>query len=184
MVPEEHNSVDEMMIPFKGEFSGIKQYMRGKPHPWGFKLWVRNGISGMLCGFDVYQGSVYGKRAKSELGISCDVVMKLASTLPEGQNYKVYGDYFFTCVPLVVQLLDRGIHYVRTVRQVLLPNCNLEDEKILKQKGRGSFDIRVKANHNIYAVKWYDNRAVTLVSSFAGTEPVQKIQCWNKAIKH
>lgn len=37
VVPEEHNSVDEMMVPFKGKFSGIKQYLRGKPHPWGFK---------------------------------------------------------------------------------------------------------------------------------------------------
>jgi len=38
-------------------------------------------------------------------------------------------------------------------------------------------------NHNICAVKWYDNRAVTLVSSFAGIDPVQKIQRWNKATK-
>lgn len=80
MVPEEHNSVDEMMIPFKGRFSSIKQYMRGKPNPWGFKVLVRTGISGMMCDFDVYQGSVY--QAKPELGLSDDVVMKLASTLP------------------------------------------------------------------------------------------------------
>ncbi|KAJ3583832.1 hypothetical protein NHX12_015550 [Muraenolepis orangiensis] len=70
VVPEEHNSVDEMMIPFKGKFSSIKQYMRGKPNPWGFKVWVRTGISGMMCDFDVYQGSVNGIRAKSELGLS------------------------------------------------------------------------------------------------------------------
>eukprot|EP00064_Thunnus_orientalis_P009190 superscaffoldBa00001154_g9213 len=149
MVPQEHNSVDEMMIPFKGKFSNIKQYMRGKPHPWGFKLWVRTGISGMLCDFDVYQGSINGIRAKSELGLSGDVVMKLAFTLPEGQNYKIYADNFFTCGPLVVKLLDRGIHYVGTARKVRLPNCNLEDENSLKKKGRGSFDIRVEGNHNI-----------------------------------
>ncbi|KAL0151442.1 hypothetical protein M9458_053228 [Cirrhinus mrigala] len=163
VVPEEHNSVDEMMIPFKGRFSNIKQYMRGKPHPWGFKLWME---------YD-----------KSELGLSGDVVMKLASTLPEGQNYKIYADNYFTCVPLVVKLLERGIHYVGTARQVRLPDCNLEDEKSLKKKGRGSFDVQVEGNHNICAVKWYDNRAVTLVSSFAGPEPVQKIQCWDKATK-
>lgn len=59
VVPEEHNSVDEMMIPFKGRFSNIKQYMCGK---------VRTGISGMLCDFDVYQGSVDGiRQTKSEL---------------------------------------------------------------------------------------------------------------------
>ncbi|KAJ3609777.1 hypothetical protein NHX12_024287 [Muraenolepis orangiensis] len=118
VTPEEHNSVDEMMIPFKGKFNRIKQYMRGKPHPWGFKVWVRAGISGMICDFDVYQGSVKGIQAKSELGLSGDVVMKLASTLSEGQNYKIYADNYFTCVPLVVKLLDRGIHYLGTARQV------------------------------------------------------------------
>uniref|UniRef100_A0A3Q2EIN5 PiggyBac transposable element-derived protein domain-containing protein n=1 Tax=Cyprinodon variegatus TaxID=28743 RepID=A0A3Q2EIN5_CYPVA len=158
VVPEEHNSVDEMMIPFKGKFSSIKQYVRSKPNPWGFKV-----------------------MSKSELGLSGDVVMKLASTLPEGQNYKMYADNYFTCVPLLVKLLDRGIHYVGTARQVRLPNCNLEDEKSLKKKGRGRYDVRVEGNHNICAVKWYDNRAVTLLSSFAGPEPVQKIQRWDKA---
>ncbi|XP_044213985.1 piggyBac transposable element-derived protein 3-like [Thunnus albacares] len=183
VVPEEHNSVDEMMIPFKGKFSNIKQYMRGKPQPWGFKLWVRTGSSGMLCDFDVHQESVDGIQAKSELGLPGDVVMKLASTLPEGQNYKVYADNYFTSVPLVVKLLDRGIHYMGTARQVRLPNCNLEDENSLKKRGIGSFDVRVEGNHNICAVKWYDNGAVTLVSSFAGPEPVQKIQRWDNAAK-
>ncbi|XP_038136316.1 piggyBac transposable element-derived protein 3-like [Cyprinodon tularosa] len=183
VVPEEHNSVDEMMIPFKGKFSSIKQYMRGKPHPWGFKVWVRAGISGMMLDFDVYQGSKNGIRVKSELGLSGDVVLKLASTLPKGQNYKIYADNYFTSVPLVVKLLEHGIHYVGTARQVRLPNCNLEDEKSLKKKGRGSFDHRVEGTHNICAVKWYDNRAVTLVSSFTGPEPVQEIQRWDKATK-
>ena len=82
-----------------------------------------------------------------------------------------------------MKLLDHGIHYVRRARQVRLPNCNLEDEKSLKEKGTGSFDIRVEANHNICAVKWYDSRAVTLVSSFGGPDPMQKIQCWDKANK-
>ncbi|KAF3852932.1 hypothetical protein F7725_006287 [Dissostichus mawsoni] len=82
--------------------------------------------------------------------------MKLA----EGQNYKIYADNYFSCVPLVVKLLDRGIHYVGTARQVRLPNCNLEEEKSLKKKGRGSFDIQVETNHNICAVTWYDSRAV------------------------
>ncbi|KAG7279475.1 hypothetical protein CRUP_035861 [Coryphaenoides rupestris] len=56
-------------------------------------------------------------------------------------------------------------------------------DKSLKKKGRGTFDYRVEVKHNSSAVKWYDNRAVTLVSSFAGTEPVQKIQRWDKANK-
>ena len=67
--------------------------------------------------------------------------MKLASKLPEGQNDKIYADNYFACVPLVVRLLERGIHYVGTARQVCLPKFNLDDEMSLKKKGRGSFDV-------------------------------------------
>ncbi|XP_047431811.1 uncharacterized protein LOC125000354 [Mugil cephalus] len=46
--------------------------------------------------------------------------MKLASTLPKGQNYKIYVDNYFTSVPLVAKLLEQGIHYGGTARQVRL----------------------------------------------------------------
>jgi len=35
--PEEKHSVDEQMIPFKGR-SSMKQYMKSKPHKWGYKF--------------------------------------------------------------------------------------------------------------------------------------------------
>ncbi|KAJ8251451.1 hypothetical protein GJAV_G00221490 [Gymnothorax javanicus] len=48
----------------------------------------------MMLDFDVYRGSNNGIRVKSELGLSGDVVMKLASILPKGQNYKIYADKY------------------------------------------------------------------------------------------
>ena len=35
--PGEHQSVDEIMVAFKGK-STLKQYIRNKPHKWGLKL--------------------------------------------------------------------------------------------------------------------------------------------------
>ncbi|XP_060763987.1 piggyBac transposable element-derived protein 2-like [Neoarius graeffei] len=67
--------------------------------------------------------------------------------------------------------------------KVRLPNCNLNDEKTLKKKGRGTFDVRVEKNHNICAVTWYNTRQVTLVSSFTGPEPVEKVKRWDKTAK-
>lgn len=83
-------------------------------------------------------GSIDGRQGRSELGTLGDVLMKLASTLPDDHNYKICADNYFTSVSLVVQLLDRGLHYVGTAGQVRLPNCVLEDEKSLKKKGRGA----------------------------------------------
>ena len=181
VIPEEKNSVDEMMVPFKGTFSGIKQYMRGKPHPWGFKIWCRTGASGMLYDFDVYQGSNPANKKNTEFGLAADVVIKLCSTLPKQKNYKVYADNYFTGLPLVKHLQNEGIHYVGTIRNNRLPNCNLLDEKSLKEKGRGAFDWRVEQNAELTAVRWYDTRAVTLLSSYLGPHPLDKVRRWSKS---
>ena len=95
VTPDEHNSIDEMMIPFKGKFSRIKQYIRGKPNPWGIKLWARTSSTGVLYDFDVYQGKV-GNTRPTEVGVGGEVVLKLCSTLDEGKNYKIFlaGEIF------------------------------------------------------------------------------------------
>ena len=169
-----------MMIQYKGRTSSIKQYIRGKPHPWGFKIWARTSSSGILCDFDVYQG---GDGNRSELEQGADVVLHLAASLPSHQNFKIYADNFFTSVPLVEKLMERGMHYVGTVRPNRLPGCLLKTEKELKGNGRGSFDFRVETSTNIVAVRWFDNKAVTLLSSYIGPEPVEMARRWDKKAK-
>lgn len=56
VVPKERQSIDEMIVPFKGK-SSLKQYLRNKPKKWGFKLWIRASNSGYSC-FELYQGKV------------------------------------------------------------------------------------------------------------------------------
>ena len=181
VVPDETNSIDEMMVPYKGRTSRIKQYMRGKPHVWGFKVWARTGVSGMLYDFDVYQGNA-GK-TNSEFGLATDVVLKLTSTLSAGCNYKIFAHNFFTSTTLITQLLQRGIHYTGMVRNGRLPNCQLKDEKTLSKQGHGSFDSLVLNSPKMVAVRWFDNRPVTLSSTFVGPLPIQKVRCWDKASK-
>ncbi|GFN83839.1 PiggyBac transposable element-derived protein 3 [Plakobranchus ocellatus] len=53
--PAQNQSVDEIMVAFKGR-SGIKQYLRNKPRKWGFKLWAGAGCDGILHDFDIYRG--------------------------------------------------------------------------------------------------------------------------------
>lgn len=140
VVPEEKNSIDEMMIPFKGKFSKIKQYMKGKPHPRGIKVWVRASSSGMLCDFEVYQGSG-GQTQKTEFGVAADVVLRLSSTLPKASagnqplNYKIFADNFFTSMSLLGKLRSDGLHYVGTVRPNRIPGAKLMSESELKKKG-------------------------------------------------
>ena len=84
---------------------------------------------------------------------------------------------------MILKLKECGIHYVGTIRPPRLPNCNLAEKKEMKKKGRGNFDSRVERTHNIVAVRWFDNRAVTLVSSFTGPQPIDKVRRWDKRTK-
>lgn len=40
-------SVDEQIVPFKGKLS-VKLYMKGKPNPWGIKIFLLCGESGIV----------------------------------------------------------------------------------------------------------------------------------------
>lgn len=179
--PEECHAVDEIMVPFKGK-SHLRCYMPGKPHKWGFKMWGRAGQSGYLYDFDVCQGRENPDKEKSDVGATGDVVLKMTSTLPAGKNHKVFADNFFTSVPLVEHLKQRGIYYIGTVRMNRVNNCQLMDEKELKTKGRGSLDFRVNQEDNII-VRWYDNKAVNLLSSFVGVEPLGNVRRWDRKAK-
>ena len=145
MTPGENSAIDEMMVFYRGKRSPIRQYIKGKPHPWGFKIWSRAGVDGILYDIDVYQG---GSGKRSGFGQGTDVVLKLTCTLPSGKNYKVFAENLFTSVPLLKKLQERSIHYKGTIRQNRLPGCTLADEKSLKKSGRGSYDHKAEENHN------------------------------------
>ena len=115
IAPERHNCVDEIMIPFKAR-SNMKQYMQGKPHPWGFKLWGRAGASGILYDFEFYQGAAKEKPTNS-FGVGWDVVLDMASGLPTGQNYSIF---FF--LQTIFSLISPHWKTQRK-RIILLGNC-------------------------------------------------------------
>ena len=179
--PEECHSIDEIMVAFKGR-SHMKVYMPGKPKKWGFKMWGRAGVSGFLYDFDLHTGAA-DKSLVSELGVTGDLVMQLASTLPSEENHKLFADNYFTSIPVVEELQSRGIQYLGTVRGNRLKGCVMKDEKTLKSEGRGSYDYRVEELTNVVAVRWYDNRVVNLLSSYVGTEPVTVAKRWDRKKK-
>ncbi|XP_025409932.1 uncharacterized protein LOC112683230 [Sipha flava] len=69
-LPVERNiSVDEQIVPFKGQLV-IKQYMKGKPNPWGIKIFLLCGQSGIVYN----SGSQPPVRDKRDAGPYCVVI--------------------------------------------------------------------------------------------------------------
>lgn len=98
--PESRMDFDESMIRYYGRHS-CKQFIRGKPIRFGYKVWCLNAQSGYLVSFEPYQGkgpssnedyaNLYGKAA-APLVVMLDNFPLEKRTLP----YELFFDNLFT----------------------------------------------------------------------------------------
>ncbi|CAH2102653.1 unnamed protein product [Euphydryas editha] len=176
-------SIDEQMCSTKiGHF--LKQYLPNKPHKWGYKLFVLCSLMGYAYRFEVYSGQE-DKRSRlsscpeyvdePDLGVTNNVVLRLARIIPRMRNHIVFFDNFYTSLPLIYYSSKQGIHCVGTVQQNRLPNCRLPDKKQLMKTSvpRGTYEERVSHHDGVdfSATVWKDNKVVTLLSSYVGSQP-------------
>ncbi|KAK3701965.1 hypothetical protein RRG08_017855 [Elysia crispata] len=181
--PTEYSSVDEMIIPFQGKFSKIKQYVKGKPHPWEFKIWARTDSSGVLQDFELYQGKV--ENTPSPASQPATATTSRTATpdpvprpSPSPRSRPTSAASSRSATPDPVPRPSPG-----TVRKNRLPGCDLKSDKTLEAEGRGSFDSRVEVGRKIIAVRWMDTKCVTLLSSHTGVDPTENVNRWDKKTK-
>ena len=179
---EESLAVDEQIVPFKWRHS-IKQYNPKKPHKWGFKVFVLSGVSGFSYNFEVYCGGGDNICLENEpdLGVSSNV-MRLARILPDDVNHKLYVDNWFNSIGLNVYMFKRGIQMVGTACRNRVGNCPVLSDKKMKQRGRRTFTEHVAKvdGVDVSVVSWFDNKIVTLLSSFIGSEPSIEVKRFSR----
>ncbi len=160
----------------------MKQYIKNKPQKWGIKVFTRAGVTGLVYDFEVYtgKGTVTNERG---LGVAGEVVLRLVSEVPKGLNYKCFFDNWFTSPELIVELKKMGILTVATINRNRLRGCTLKSDKELSKAGRGAYDVKYEMTSGMAIVKWYDNKAVLLASSFIGPDPVDRCRRWSKEKK-
>ncbi|CAG5044038.1 unnamed protein product [Parnassius apollo] len=157
---EENYSIDEAMVPYYGRHS-CKQFIRGKPIRWGYKLWVGATRLGYLIWFDPYQrksstiaegykqfglgGSVHGTLVwEWDLAELCDLQGR-DPTLP----FHLFFDNYFSSIPLLHELSNRGLRATGTIRENRTSKCPLESNKDFKNTDRGSFVFKSSLTTNI-----------------------------------
>eukprot|EP00795_Rhopilema_esculentum_P011163 gene11163-20060_t len=177
---EEFQSIDEQIVPAKTKFSGIRQYNPKKPHKWGFKNFVRAGQSGMIYDFFFYTGAA---SAGGEKTSAKNVVLKLCENVLTGCNYKVFFDNWFATLDLCLVLKERGILTTATIRNNRLAGCTLKSEKEMKKDGRGSFGFKTDQNTGMVVLRWFDNKCVTLVSTYLNVDETVNVKRWNSSSK-
>lgn len=184
-------SVDEMMVPYKGTRAGSRrQYLPKKPKKWGFKMFVRAGVSGLIYDFLPYAGEdTFRNRTftdyENSLGLGAKVVLGLCKTI-KNKPSTVYFDNFFTSLELIRHLREEyGILSLGTIKNNRLRSCQekIISDKALAKKGRGASQQLVCNHNKLAVVKWIDNKVVTLASSFVDCHPKEKVKRYSKEVK-
>lgn len=111
----ENCSVDEGMVKYFGPHP-LKQYMKGKPHRFGYKVWMLASSDGQLLAVQPYAGATtyikdYG------LGQGPNVVLGLADQFGLIPGTKVFVDNLFTSMDLLDHMGDRELGITGTLRQ-------------------------------------------------------------------
>ena len=157
--PSRQLSIDEAMIAFRGRV-GFRQYIRGKPQPWGIKAYVLSGSqTGYMYNLVIYYGKETQLHARPGLNQTTNVVLTLMDPLAH-LGYDLYTDRYYTSPILASELLRMDTTLTGSVM------CNRKDMpvavKTRKQK-KGEVDTYQKGS--IVVVQWTDKRTFTALTT-------------------
>lgn len=175
---QENHSIDESMIPYYGRHS-CKQFIRGKPIRWGYKFWTATTRLGYVNWFDPYQGaSTTLPTNYKSMGLGSSVILQYADVLHsrwQNMPFHLFFDNFFTCIPLLSELENRGLKATGTVRENRTGKCPLSDSKKMKKTTRGTFEL-ARSDNGIIICKWNDNSVVNVASNSLQVYPTNLVK--------
>lgn len=176
-VPQPEISYDESMIEYYGRH-GCKQFIRGKPIRFGYKVWCINSKSGYLINFEVYQGSIPNSKPDDQkmFGKAAAPLLQLIDDLPphaKSLPLRFYFDNLFTSAQLLSHLRTLGYKATGTIRENRVPkNCPILPTKEMKKKNRGEYDFALDEQQEILIARWKDNSVVTVASNIHSLNPI------------
>jgi len=180
--PAKELSVDEAMVLFRGRLL-FRQYLPGKRHKYGVKLYMLCEPSGYTLNFLVYCGQ---SDALSGMSHAESVVMKLMESRLD-LGHELYVDNYYASVPLAKKLLERQTLMCGTLRR----NRKFLPEAVVSSKLKKG-EVQRRRCGQLMVMKWKDKRDVLMLSTFhsgklvnvkAGKkrskkgEPIQKPDC-------
>ena len=134
--PDQLLVFDEMMVPCKAR-SKLKQYVKSKPHRWGYKIWCLES-NGYILDISIYNGTKLSGQAETP----SEALLRMTEAY-KGMNHLIFMNNLFSSPGLFSTLLNKKIFASGTIR----PN-RIEFPKELVQKmkkrTRGSWEFLQK----------------------------------------
>jgi hypothetical protein len=167
--PGRHLALDESMVSFRGR-SDIKQFVPGKPHPHGYKIWVLANENYMLQ-FQLYEG-------KAAAGPTIhDMVMQLTQ-LYRNNNHVLYIDTLFTSPTLVASLFNAGIRVCGSVKRnrIGMPSTAVLSPERLAAIPRGAHLQMQRGDVTLCA--WRDKKLILLLYNHIDPSLLTTMRRW------
>ena len=120
-------SINKSMVPYRG-LRSAKQYIKGKPVKFGYKLWMLCNSDGYPYNFEIYCGKDESKT--NPLGTY--VVEKMLSPVTNPSQHVVFFDNFFTSHTLLTNLFGENVGACVTIRNNRTNHCSLISRKDCK----------------------------------------------------
>ena len=123
----------------------------------------------MAYNFEFYQGKGTGvSEDHKDLGLGGSIVMRFVEKLPERENFKVYFDNFFTSIPLLIELKEKGFHALGVLKTNRMSGAILKSKGDMKRQGRGAMNSCVSESGDVAIVRWQGNNVVNVAPTFVG----------------
>jgi hypothetical protein len=167
--PGRHLALDESMVSFRGR-SDIKQFVPGKPHPHGYKIWVLANENYMLQ-LQLYQG-------KAAAGPSIhDMVLQLTQ-LYRNNNHVLYCDTLFTSPTLLASLSNVGIRVCGSVKRsrIGMPSAAELPPARLAAIPRGAH-LQMQRD-DVTLCAWRDKKLILLLYNHIDPKQLTTMQRW------
>merc|ERR1712121_554393 len=183
-MPDKHLCIDEMMVPTRSKF-GPRVFQKGKPHPWGYKLFSLADRLGVGHNIHMHTGKFPEVSPFPNLGSTCNRVFSLTEHVPRNQGYTIYMDSYFTSIPLMAELLELGIDSMGTINVTGAPGfsdvCIVD--KDLKAKGDREFveylvDYDKIKYPGIRMIRWHDSKVFNFAHTSGSAAPTTTVQRW------
>lgn len=153
--PKKNLSIDESMVLWRGRLA-FRQYIKGKRHKYGMKLYVLAEPNGLVLRNRLYSG------AAGDLG-GKDHAHKVVLSLIEGLQLKghaLYMDNYYNSFSLCQKLLDIDVYVTGTLRK----ERKLNPKDVVTAKLKKGEAI-TKYCKGVAVSKWHDKRDVLLIST-------------------
>ena len=169
-IPFETLCIDETIVPFKGRLS-FKQYIKGKRHKFGVKLFsLADTETDYILNFVIYLGSATKWPVfREELGVTGSSVLSLMKNYLK-KGHTLYTDNWYTSPRLAEFLHKKKTNYCGTVRK------NRKEMPKLEAKLKKG-EVCSRHNNRMMVLKWQDKRQVCMLSTFHENKMIPTNKC-------